>query len=372
MHLAEYLALRPVPAAGVVLSLTGRCTLRCAHCSTDSTGAGTDLPAGELVRFAAGFGSRAAGRDAVGVCAPAGARASDNAPVPPVPPAVALLTGGEPLLRPRLVRELADLCRESGTATFLLTGMFYARAARVPAPVAAALDAVDHVSASLDRFHEAEVPREAVFRALRELLDRGKDVSLHLLASDGDDPYPDETAAAVRREFGDRVPMLVGRLAPVGRARTLLFAARGRTPDLPAPASDAGPCAMAAWPVVGPDGTVTACCNQDVLDLRPVPPHLLLGHVGRDDWSEIRSRTLGSPALRAIRTLGAGSCARCRELRGTEPRTDALAAVLEGPVRQLQARAGAAGFARRYGSARHADLVLLGAAADPGAAPCAG
>ncbi|MYS24723.1 4Fe-4S single cluster domain-containing protein, partial [Streptomyces sp. DvalAA-14] len=111
MHLAEYLALRPVPGAGVVLALTGRCPLACAHCSTDATARGGDPPAGALLRFADGFAG-------------------------PCPPAVALLTGGEPLLRPRLVRDLAERCRAAGTAAFLLTGMFWARSAGVPAPVA--------------------------------------------------------------------------------------------------------------------------------------------------------------------------------------------------------------------------------------------
>ena len=37
MRLSDLLALRSVPAAGVYLSLTRRCPLHCAHCSTRST-----------------------------------------------------------------------------------------------------------------------------------------------------------------------------------------------------------------------------------------------------------------------------------------------------------------------------------------------
>ncbi|WP_433890222.1 radical SAM protein [Streptomyces sp. CA-111067] len=405
MHLAEYLALRPVPAAGVVLALTGRCPLHCAHCSTDSTAAGTDVAGGVLVRFAETFG---AGFRGAGPPAPGSAAGSGSAPAPAPTsgsgsgsaagrgpdsadgalagaPAVALLTGGEPLLRPRLVRQLAERCRAVGTASFLLTGLFYARATArgasrdsVPAPIAAALAAVDHVSASLDAFHEREVPRGAVFAELHRLLAAGKDVSLHVLGAGPSDPYPDRTAAAVRAEFGTRVPILVGRLAPVGRGRSL-----GEALTDPAAGADGPggggtlPCAMAAWPVVGMDGTITACCNQHVLDRRPVPPHLLLGHADRDGWPAVRARTVNSPALRAIRTLGpdaltsagtgGGGCAGCRALRpavdGGDPVSGELAATvaaLEAPVAQLQSAAGATGFTRRYGDPRHADLVLLG------------
>ena len=37
VHLADYLAIRAVPAAGVSLALTRRCPLNCAHCATNST-----------------------------------------------------------------------------------------------------------------------------------------------------------------------------------------------------------------------------------------------------------------------------------------------------------------------------------------------
>lgn len=334
MHLAEFLDLRAVPAAGVALSVTGRCPLGCAHCSTDSTPRSPQAPREALLGFAGSF-----------------ARA-------PHPPRVALLTGGEPLLRPALVRELALSCRAAGTATMLLTGLPFA-AGREPSDcpprIAAALAAVDHVSVSLDPFHELRVPRAAVFAVLRRVLDSGRAASLHLLSAGPADAYPDEVAAAVRGEFGERVPMLVGRLAAVGRARGAVAAA---------PAEDVrpAPCAMAAWPVVGPDGVVRACCNQDVVDGRAPAPHLRLGEVGRDDWARVRERTLASPLLRVVRTLGAASCARCQALRGApDPAAAAKAAALRGPVAAVQARAGAAGFVRRYGSARHAGLALLGA-----------
>jgi hypothetical protein len=64
---------------------------------------------------------------------------------------------------------------------------------------------------------------------------------------------------------------------------------------------------------------------------------------------------------------GRTGCAVCRSARGGPgPLVTAAVEALEGPVLRLQERAGAVGFARRYGSPRHAGLVLLGGP------PCAG
>ncbi|WP_169801192.1 radical SAM protein, partial [Streptomyces kanamyceticus] len=207
MHLVELLAARSRPAAALLMTLTRRCPLSCAHCSTASTTDSEQLDAAPLTTFVATF-------------------------TPEDRPDFLLLTGGEPLLRPRLVEDLAHRARAAGTRTQLLTGMFFARATRTPAPVAAALAAVDHVAASLDAFHEAEVPRARVFGVLRGLLDAGKDVSVQVTGLGPDDPYLADVTDDIRRTFGDRVPVLAAEVRAAGRAAQWLSAA----PSAPAPA----------------------------------------------------------------------------------------------------------------------------------------
>jgi MoaA/NifB/PqqE/SkfB family radical SAM enzyme len=75
LHLAEVIELRAVPAAGLIIELTRRCPLSCAHCSTDSTLASEEHPSDGLLRLIDSF------------------EAHDR-------PQVIALTGGEPLLRP--------------------------------------------------------------------------------------------------------------------------------------------------------------------------------------------------------------------------------------------------------------------------------
>jgi hypothetical protein len=363
MHLAELLARRPVPAAAVFLAITQRCPLRCAHCSTMSGAGSPQQPAGLLRRFVASF-------------------------TPADHPEFLLLTGGEPLLRPGLVAVLAQAARSTGTRSYVLTGAFFARGGRTPGPITAALNAVDHVAVSVDRFHEAEVPRRQAFRILHDLADAGRDVSIQACGTGPADPYLADLTRDVRREFGDRVPMLVTTVQPVGRGRAWLPAAPAAlTPAGPGPLPPAAPCDLASWPVVGFDGTIAACCNQDVLDARPVPAHLRIGHIASATWPEVRRRVESSPVLRGLRTRGplqlahgfaaaagrpaaeaATFCETCcclsdrpAEVRrlSAEAETPA-AALIEQQALALQLAAGPAGFARRHGDPARADLVLLG------------
>jgi pyruvate-formate lyase-activating enzyme len=348
MELAELVGLRPVPGAGLLLTLTQRCPLRCGHCSSSSTMDGDAPEPLQLLRFVESFG------------------ADDR-------PEVVMMTGGEPLLLPGSVVELADAARRAGTRSAVLTGAFFARHDRLPAPVLRAAHAVDHFSVSVDAHHEREVPRDAVFRLLRRLLDDGVTVSLHVVGSGADDPYLSDLTGAARRAFGVRVPMLVNTLRPVGRA-----AAWAGTGSVRPDPDRVLPCAMAAWPVVASDGTVVACCNQDVVDRRPVPGHLRLGHISVDDWPTVHGRAVSSPVLRMVRAAGpgylraryagpsgAGYCDGCRRL-GDRPAvlraigragSGVVGELLDRRAAQLQAAAGPVEFVRRHGCARYADLV---------------
>ncbi|MFE1482610.1 radical SAM protein [Streptomyces fimicarius] len=376
MELAELVARRPFPAAGLLIGLTRRCPLRCAHCSTGSDLFTRQEPdGGQLERFVSSF-------------------TEENRPD------VVMLTGGEPLLLPALAERLSTLARRAGSRTALLSGMFFARSgsaraggrfgglsggrrgAAIPPAILRAIRSVDHFSASLDVHHEREVPRADVFRALHRIRAEGVAVSLHLTGTGAADPYLAGLTRAVEEEFGGQVPCLVNEVRPFGRAASWARPARSG-PD-PAAAS---PCSMAAWPVVAFDGRVLACCNQDTVDRRPVPAHLDLGHIGADDWATVRRRALESPVLRMLRTVGpthlaarygsgppAGSyCDGCRALGGDEAAMAGAQAVAGGAAGALLdltaavrgSREGAQGVVRRHGCAAYAPLVVAGGPALP-------
>ncbi len=394
MHLADLLERRPVPAAAIFLTLTRRCPLHCQHCSTLSGQTSQQQPTASLRRFVSSFST------------------ADH-------PEFLLLTGGEPLLRPGLVRILAETARAAGTRSYLLTGAYFASGGRTPGTIRAALESVDHVAISIDVFHEAEVPRPQVFQVLHELLDTGIDASVQACGAGPGDPYLVTLAEQIRQEFADRVPMLATVVSPVGRARSWLVPAAGRatatvpgtvSATVPGTGSGTGdsaaastaaadraserivralPCDMASWPVVGFDGTIAACCNTDVLDSRPMPAHLRLGHIATTTWPEVRHACVSSPVLRGLRTegplrlatrtaargqVGCGDyCQTCRALADrpeTLRRVEAdaarpVAVLIEQQAIALQLRAGPVAFARRHGESALADLVLLGRPAVP-------
>lgn len=358
MELAEIIGLRPVTCAGLLVSVTRRCPLACAHCSTASVLTGEQVDRESLLAFVASFTPR------------------DH-------PEVIMLTGGEPMLRPRLVAEVAELARAAGTRSAVLTGAFFARDGRFPAAIRRAAEAVDHCSVSLDAYHELEVPRRDVFTLLGRLLDAGISVSLHIVGHGADDPYLEAVTSDVITAFGGQVPMLVSEVRALGRAAG--WRSGPATATAAATMAPAEPCALAAWPVIASDGTITACCNQDVVDGGRRAAHLRLGHIGADSWSAVRNRSAGSGTLRMLRAVGprhlgaaaggppsapltpAGYCAACQGLDDSDTEVARRLAFAAGPAGELldreagriQARRGPVDFVRRYGCARHAELIAL-------------
>lgn len=358
MRLAEILTLRHTVGAGLFVTLTERCPLHCAHCSTRSGRFGRTLDAELLGRFVASF-------------------TADTRPE------VMMFTGGEPMLHARTVVELAAAARPIGVRTAVLTGAYFARRGLRPAALEAVAAAVDHLSVSIDAFHEREVPRAEVFALLRWLLDRGVHTSVHAVGEGPDDPYLADLTTAVTGTFGPEVPMLVTAIAPVGRARDRALAAAA-----PPHGTAVLPCPLAAWPVVTVDGTVTACCHQDAVDetvaAAAAGGHLRLGDI-TDGWPELLARTRRSPVLRMVRTVGpvyaaartgappaADYCATCHRFT-SDPRTagwaesagrGAAGELLEQTAVAARTAAGPADLVRRLGVARYADLVA------PGGAPC--
>jgi MoaA/NifB/PqqE/SkfB family radical SAM enzyme len=296
------------------------------------------------------------------------------------------MTGGEALLRLSLVRELAQTARRHGAKTVLITGLFFARRQpTIPGRIADVLRTVDHVIVSHDQFHEPEVPRGHALDVVARLLRDDIDVSFQLVAAGPNDPYLAETVAAIRERFGDQVPALVAPLGAVGRGASLPEAARLAVAS-PAGSVTAAPCVMAAWPTVAYDGTVVACCSQDVVDGH-VPAHLSLGHGARDSWADIAQRCLTRSSLRALRVYGpqsltdkfqpgcadGGYCATCRRMSdrpAVMEGTDALAGdpaftAIEALVQRGWDMAGAEAFARAHGIPEYAELLTVGQSRSP-------
>jgi pyruvate-formate lyase-activating enzyme len=352
MHLIELLTLRSRPAAGLYLLLTRRCPLLCAHCSTSSTLNSEEVEEEDLLRFV-------------------------NTLTPDCRPEIIFLSGGEPLLRPRLVRQITEKAHACGARVVMITGMFFARQAKIPRLIEEALLGPDHIMTSLDIFHERQVPRANVLQVVRKLVDSGKDVSIQIAGWNEQDPYLQEVTTSVREYLGDRVPMLVETLKCLGRAKQLEQLHMFKPPD-PISQTEPAPCVMTSWPVITWNGTIVACCNEDVVDGIDAP-HLRLGHIATEDWQTVRDRHLRSNMVRVLRTFGpiyvnkqygsgkvscGGYCTTCHKLPDDPVLADRVEEIMARPAaayleRQLtliqQQRHAAYSDIARYGH-----LVKLG------------
>jgi pyruvate-formate lyase-activating enzyme len=353
MHLIDLMAMRTIPGAGVYFSLTRRCPLSCAHCSTNSSITSHEHDGGMFLAFAKSM-------------------TVDSRPE------VILLTGGEPFLRPRLIESISDHGRSVGFRTQALCGMYFARGGgRIPPPIARAIKSIDHFSASLDEFHEREVARRDVFATVDRILDWGVATSLQVTGHGADDPYLVRLVADIREHFDDQLPILATQVSPLGRAKEWID-----TPELSSTITTApvAPCDLASWPVVAFDGAIVTCCNQDVVDGADAP-HLVLGHAARDDWESVVGTLVDSELLRAIRLYGPlyvsqrlvggaacrGYCESCLSLRTTRARqsVDAHMAqptvrALEGQLAELQRSLDPVALMGTFGIRDFAPLLRLG------------
>lgn len=228
-------------------------------------------------------------------------------------PDLLMLTGGEPLLYPSLIQELVGEARSSGCRACLISGMFFAQKHAIAPVIMNAIRLVDHFTASVDEFHQTQVPLKQVVWAVGQIRAAGVDVSFQATVRSSADPFLDRLLDALRMGGLEDVPVLACTIGQVGRATSLgLTAAENGAPrDL------AGPCIVAGWPTVAWDGTVVACCNQEVVN-GAVPPHLRLGHISREDWPTIERRCIARPMLRALRFYGPVGIAQSL---ATDPKT---------------------------------------------------
>lgn len=334
MHLREIFQIRGETAAGVYMLLTRRCPMSCAHCSTQSHPMATDeIPRDFAEWFVDSFGAG-------------------------VPPKLLCLSGGEALLRPALVKSLVARAAQAGTATYLMSGMFFVGERGMPRAIRQAVSGLAHFSASIDQFHEKFVPRKAVFKALASIRELGVSISIQSVANGRDDPYLQNLLSEIENYFGQTVPVFYLLLKPIGRAATWFRPTRGRT-EIPA----ISPCKVASWPTVSFDGRIYACCNQRVID-GSQGSHLSVGHIAETEWRTVRSKMLERPVLRVIRTLGPTRAAllakspvgdsQCRtcssirtdddiDLKMAEAMMTSKSAILEAYVGQVATEPGAFG-----------------------------
>lgn len=256
------------PPLAVTLMLTRRCNMSCSHCSVESgprvRGEPTDA---ELVAT-------------VNSIADAGMKAIQ-------------LTGGEPMIRERLVFELLRLAKSRGLSCTMSSNGFWGRKPAAAWRKVRALKraGLDRITISYDRYHaEFQGPEPAlnIARAC-EWFDVPVNINITRVRDD-----PDLEAVVRPFEKRNHLKMRFYDVQVIGRARELPLAQMR--------SEVSGFCNACGTPAITDDGRVAAC-NGPAYFLDPQSP-LVIGSMRERTLPELLERHTDDPILETIRRAG--------------------------------------------------------------------
>jgi hypothetical protein len=277
--------IRSQPGRAVLLYLTDRCPVGCAHCSVSA------LPRGPRPDLAL------VGRLTAGLCALERIR-------------LVGISGGEPFTERRALEMATAMLAAAGKQLVLYTSGNWGRDdGTVPGWTREILTRASCVVLSTDAYHAARIPAPRYLAALRAAAAARTWIAVQVLGTPAQLAEAERLlAAALGASWRDQAEIRATELLPRGRAGRL-----GRGTGY-----TAGPCLLARTPVVRYDGRITGCCNEDVVT--GGGPAAL--HARADGAGELRAALdalAGDPFLAAVAAAGPGALIqlpRYRELAG--------------------------------------------------------
>jgi organic radical activating enzyme len=233
---SEIDGLRRTRGRSMLLFITDRCPVGCAHCSVDSRADSpmiTDFDLFEqIVDWLAGLPQI----EVVGI------------------------SGGEPFVERRGLTLATRRLAAAGKGLVVFTSGIWAAPVKVPSWVCEILDSCASVYLSTDAFHGQAIDDDCLIRAARTIAESGAWIVLQVLDRGA---ARDQAVDRLTRAFGARwdqhaeinlvTPLLNGRGAEVF---TRLVRAEGRA---------FGPCSLVRSPMIRYDGQVSGCCNESVI-----------------------------------------------------------------------------------------------------------
>lgn len=232
----EIEAIRREPGRSLLLFISDRCPVGCAHCSVDSRADGptiTDYPRfKDIVEWIA--------RD----------------------PKLELveISGGEPFVEREGLTLATRRIAAAGKRLVVFTSGIWAARERIPGWIRDVLDRCDSVYLSTDAFHAEAISDECLIHAAREIA--AADARLVLQVLDHG-PARERAAKLLNEAFGGRWDQdaEINIVAPLRHGRGAgVFAPRARIEG-----HAYGPCAQVGSPVVRYDGRISACANESVI-----------------------------------------------------------------------------------------------------------
>jgi organic radical activating enzyme len=220
----------------MLLFITDRCPVGCAHCSVDSRRNSPTITDFELFGEIVDWICDQEGLEVVGI------------------------SGGEPFVERRGLMLAAWRIADAGKRLVLYTSGVWGTSPQPPAWIREVLDRSTTVFLSTDAFHEEGVSDTAYVNAARAIADAGAWIVVQVIETE---PMVERAQRLLHAAFGDRWEDFAEL-----RTTTPLTAGRGanvftRTESMPGHAFS--PCTMVASPMVRYDGLATGCCNESVI-----------------------------------------------------------------------------------------------------------
>ncbi len=282
--------IRSQPGRAVLLYLTDRCPVGCAHCSVSALPRGP-RPDPALV-----------GQLVDGLCERERIR-------------LVGISGGEPFTERRPLELATARLAAAGKQLVLYTSGNWGRDdGTVPGWTRAVLARVSCVVLSTDAYHAARIPESRYLAALRATAEAGPWIAVQVLGTAVELAEAEHLLAkALGPSWPERAEIRATELLPRGRGAGLRRAAG--QPARPAqPGYVSGPCFLARTPVVRHDGRITACCNEDVVTGGgPAALHARADNAG--ELQETLDALAGNPFLAVLAAAGPGALARLPRYR---------------------------------------------------------
>jgi hypothetical protein len=269
------LALQRLATSNLVISVTRRCPLRCAHCIVSSA---PDVAGGTLTVEQAQSWARQLPK-----LKEAGVRHLT-------------FTGGEPTLALKAIRVLAESCSSLGITTAVVTSGVWATAPAVATHIVEQLRAVSNWDLGYDTYHAPEMPFERFQQAVEALKSSATSFSVRVCVDTPLSATDAEICGRLRDLAGPDVTILQQSVRHIGRATSL---SRQASDEWQFPAE---PC-ITSGPFIREDGSMGPCCSGLAHEARGRHP-LEFGNVNDDGLVACRERWLSDPLLRMLRLFG--------------------------------------------------------------------
>lgn len=277
MTFSDVEEVRRTPGRSILLFITDRCPVGCAHCSVDSR---RDSPTITDYEFFEAILDWLCAETEIGVVG---------------------ISGGEPFVERRGLTLASRMLAQTGKQQVVYTSGVWATAATPPAWINDVLNRCSCVFLSTDAFHAESVPNERFVHAAQAIADAGAWIIVQVV---GLERMVEQAQQLLHDAFGDSVADFaeLNLTVPLTHGR----GANVFTQTAQVPGHAFGPCPAIASPVVRYDGLVTGCCNESVVMDRG-PSRLRRRTGSKEELAAARDRFRRDPLLRAVGGVGLGA-----------------------------------------------------------------